>query len=396
MPQTNQAQRIHPLTYAILIASCCTVALFAIGQTRAENEKANGPPHAGGPRVLRADKLQGMLDGKPVTASLIEVTIPPLGASPPHRHPGSVTGYVLEGTLEFAVGDEPVRTLQPGDSFFEPKMVLHRVSRNPDKSRPCKFLVTMVHPADAKHLVIPEEESPAPKNPADEKPSPVSDTCTIDLKDSVNRKAFDASLPTIGLLLFDNVLMTEVTAPIDVFSKPTKDGKRLFNVITVSESLNPVPMESGLRVLPDYTFEDCPQLNVLVVSSSYEMEKVVASADVVAFVKSQGKRADFTMSNCAGAHLIGASGVADGHRIVTYVGGGDLLQKTYPNLSVQDDSTTSFVKDGKMVSSNGNLASYISALELLEEMTNKDHREFVESQLYLQQLQGYRGADATE
>ena len=48
-----------------------------------------------------------------------------------------------------------------------------------------------------------------------------------------------------------------------------------------------------------------------------------------------------------------------------------------------------FVKDGKFLSSNGNLASYISALELLEIMTNTEHRKFVESYLYLDQLKNW-------
>lgn len=215
-------------------------------------------------------------------------------------------------------------------------------------------------------------------------------TCTINMQDSVNRSAFDKALPTIGILLFDKVLMTEVTAPIDVFSKPSIDGKKLFNVITVARKLQPVSMESGLRILPDYEFDDCPELDVLVVSSSYDMETIVASTAILEFVKSKGKATDFMMSNCAGAHLIGASGLADGHKIVTYIGGGSLLQKTYPKLAVQDDDQVSFVRDGKMISSNGNLASYISALELLEEMSSPEHRSFVESHLYLERLREYQ------
>ncbi|WP_422008357.1 hypothetical protein [Roseivirga pacifica] len=54
---------------------------------------------------------------------------------------------------------------------------------------------------------------------------------------------------------------------------------------------------------------------------------------------------------------------------------------------MQDDSQVTYVKDGKFLSSNGNLASYISALELLEILTNKEHRKFVESYLYLDRLQ---------
>jgi transcriptional regulator GlxA family with amidase domain len=92
------------------------------------------------------------------------------------------------------------------------------------------------------------------------------------------------------------------------------------------------------------------------------------------------------VSNCAGAQLIGKSGIADGKKIVTWIGGGAQLQEDYPNLIVQDDSSVMFIEDGKFLSSNGNLASYISALELLEKMTSPAHREFVESYLYLDRL----------
>ena len=73
------------------------------------------------------------------------------------------------------------------------------------------------------------------------------------------------------------------------------------------------------------------------------------------------------------------------------IGGGAELQKRYPALKVQDDATVTFVRDGKFFSSNGNLASYVSALELVEEMTTPEHRAFVESYLYLERLRSYGG-----
>ncbi|PHQ35754.1 cupin domain-containing protein [Rhodopirellula bahusiensis] len=380
----------------VLLLAVGQIAQGQDGQPDSVNASAHtdsaSPSHMKMPvvKVLRSDPLSSKVDGASMSTSLIELTFSPGASSPPHHHPGEVVGYVVEGTLEFKIEGRPLKVLHAGDTFFEPTMVLHEVARNPDGKKTCRVLVTMVHPSDAKRLVIPADEVANAKKEAAAKQIKASpETCTISLKDSVTRAAFDKSLPTIGVLLFGNVLMTEVTAPIDVFSKPGEDGKRMFNVVTVASSLQPVPMESGLRVLPDFSFEDCPELNVLVVSSSYDMEKVVASADIVDFVKSKGKGTDFTMSNCAGAHLIGASGLADGRKIVTYIGGGELLQKTYPKLSVQDDGDVSFVKDGKMISSNGNLASYISALELLEEMTDSAHRKFVESHLYLERLQNY-------
>lgn len=200
-------------------------------------------------------------------------------------------------------------------------------------------------------------------------------------------KPFKQDLPTIGLLMYNGVLTTEVTAAADVFTKPTEDGKQLFNVIEIAETANPIVTEEGLKIVPDYTFDNCPKLDVLFVPSAYDMYAQVHDEDLVSFIREKNEETQYTVSNCAGAQLIGASGIADGKKIVTWIGGGEQLQKDYPNLIVQDDSLVTYVEDGKFSSSNGNLASYISSLALLEKMTNPEHRKFVESYLYLDRLQ---------
>ncbi len=202
-------------------------------------------------------------------------------------------------------------------------------------------------------------------------------------------KPFKSDLPTIGLLMYDGVLQSEVIATSDVFAKPTEEGKQLFNIITVAKTEDPITTEEGMRFIPDYTFENCPKLTALFVPSAYDMYAQVHNEKVVDFIKQKNMETQYTVSNCAGAQLIGKSGIADGKKIVTWIGGGEQLQKDYPNLKVQNDSLVTFVKDGKFLSSNGNLASYISALELVEIMTNKEHRKFVESYLYLDRLQNW-------
>ncbi len=211
-----------------------------------------------------------------------------------------------------------------------------------------------------------------------------SDTLTKHLK------PFKSELPTIGLLMYNGVLQSEVIATSDVFAKPTEDGKQLFNVITIAETSNPITTEEGMRFVPDYTFENCPKLEALFVPSAYDMYAQVHNPKIVDFIKQKNKETTYTVSNCAGAQLIGASGIADGHKIVTWIGGGKQLQLDYPNLKVQNDSLVTFVEDGKFSSSNGNLASYISALKLLEKMTSSEHRAFVESYLYLDRLQDWK------
>ncbi len=210
-----------------------------------------------------------------------------------------------------------------------------------------------------------------------------SDTLTKHLR------PFNEELPTIGLLMYNGVLQSEVIASSDVFAKPTEDGKKLFNVITIAETENTIITEEGIKFVPDYTFENCPKLEALFVPSAYDMYAQVHNEKIVEFISEKNRETKYTISNCAGAQLIGESGIADGRKIVTWIGGGEQLQKDYPKLKVQDDSLVTFVEDGKFLSSNGNLASYISALELLEKMTSPEHRKFVESYLYLDRLQNW-------
>lgn len=230
------------------------------------------------------------------------------------------------------------------------------------------------------------ENTTAYQDPVDEilNPPPVhTDTLTEHLR------AFDEKLPTIGLLMYNGVLQTEVTATSDVFAKPSESGNQLFNVITIAETASPITTEEGLRIIPDYTYGDCPKIDALFVPSAYNMWSQVHNESTVNFIKQKNRETSYTVSNCAGAQLIGAAGIADGHKIVTYVGGGVQLQEDYPALYVQNDSLTTYVKDGKFISSNGNLASYIAALNLLEIMTSPEHRSLVENHLYLNRLRNW-------
>ncbi len=228
-----------------------------------------------------------------------------------------------------------------------------------------------------------EESKTKVENPEFTKTEQKTDTLTKHLK------PFNPELPTIGLLMYNGVLQSEVIASSDVFAKANEDGKQLFNVISIAETENPITTEEGMHFVPDYTFENCPKLTALFVPSAYDMYAQVHNEKIVDFIKEKNMETEYTVSNCAGAQLIGKSGIADGKKIVTWIGGGEQLQKDYPNLKVQNDSLVTFVRDGKFLSSNGNLASYVSALELVEIMTNKEHRKFVESYLYLDRLQNW-------
>lgn len=204
------------------------------------------------------------------------------------------------------------------------------------------------------------------------------------------RKSLVEGLPTIGVLLFDGFLSSEVVAPLDVFTKRSEEDHQLFNVVLIAKTMQPLTSEEGLTVLPNFTMDNLPELSVLIVPSSYHPEIQQKDKDLLAFISKQNETTDFMASHCAGAFLLAAAGVADDKKLVTYISGGELLQSQFPNVLVQDDAVNMVVEDGKLMSSNGNLVSYIASLELLEKMTSKQHRIYVEKALYLDRLMNFK------
>ena len=72
-----------------------------------------------------------------------------------HRHPGPGFGYVLEGEYELGIDDQPTKVVKAGGTFYEPTGCLHRVGRNPGQVK-TRILAWVLHPRDAKNIVIPE------------------------------------------------------------------------------------------------------------------------------------------------------------------------------------------------------------------------------------------------
>ncbi|PCJ97950.1 MAG: glutamine amidotransferase [Flavobacteriaceae bacterium] len=202
----------------------------------------------------------------------------------------------------------------------------------------------------------------------------------------IQHKILNNELPTVGILVFEGVILNEVIAPLDVYSKHSKEGNSLFNVVLIGKKEGLFKSEKGLVFKADYTIENTPELKVLVVPSSYNPTKLASDSELTGFIKKQNETVDYIASHCAGAWLIAASGIADNKEIVTYIGGSEALQKAYPNVKVANDDTVAVVRDGTIFSSNGNLVSYRASLDLLEEMTNKAHRNYVAQELYLDRL----------
>jgi quercetin dioxygenase-like cupin family protein len=111
-------------------------ALFASGNLYADGEHS-------GAKVTTLMR-QPLPDYPGKEGVLVAVEYAPGHDDAAHRHAGHVFVYVLEGTVEMQVEGGELRTLNPGDTFYEDPKGTHGVGRNVSRTKPAKLLVFFV------------------------------------------------------------------------------------------------------------------------------------------------------------------------------------------------------------------------------------------------------------
>jgi quercetin dioxygenase-like cupin family protein len=94
------------------------------------------------------------VDGKSVTTAI--VAFPPDAFTPAHRHPGSVTAFVLEGSVRSQMQGEAPRVYPRGATWFEPPNALHLFAENASSTRPAELLVVFLADSNCGPLVVPD------------------------------------------------------------------------------------------------------------------------------------------------------------------------------------------------------------------------------------------------
>lgn len=180
-----------------------------------------------------------------------------------------------------------------------------------------------------------------------------------------------AATKTIGILVFDGVLTSDITAPAEVFGVASKESWFSdFRVEMIGVSDQPsVTTEEGLEILVDSHIGQVQNLEVLIIPSAYDMGPLLKNKKLIQFIQAQSEKASWLASNCSGAQLLAEAAVLDGKKATTWAGGESDLQKQYPRVAVQSDQN--YVVDGNIVTSNGSVVSYTAALKLLSLMSSE-------------------------
>jgi quercetin dioxygenase-like cupin family protein len=108
-----------------------------------------GGPPAAAPQAGFAGVTRKVLERLPLPGDtrelvVVEVTYPPGGVAPLHRHPVEGAIYIVEGVAESAYGDDAPRRYQAGDTLQDQADIPHTLFRNCDPERPLRFLTIYV------------------------------------------------------------------------------------------------------------------------------------------------------------------------------------------------------------------------------------------------------------
>jgi len=105
-----------------IMAAALLLAGGATGVSQAQTQAPAVPAANGG--ITRSDVLRKDLDAKHEVIQ-VRVDFAAGAAFPMHNHPGVEVAYVLEGAIEYKLGDQPPVTLKAGEGLFIPAGVFH-------------------------------------------------------------------------------------------------------------------------------------------------------------------------------------------------------------------------------------------------------------------------------
>jgi cyclohexyl-isocyanide hydratase len=161
----------------------------------------------------------------------------------------------------------------------------------------------------------------------------------------------------IGLLLFPDITQLDLTGPYEVFIKFPDSRVRL-----VWKTLDPVPAGGGMRIVPDTTFAECPQLDLLCVPGGAGMNRLLNDDETLDFLRGQAAGARYVTSVCTGALVLGAAGLLKGRRATTHWMSHDMLS-AFGAIPVAER----VVRDGNIVTGGGVTAGIDFALAVAAE-----------------------------
>jgi putative intracellular protease/amidase/YHS domain-containing protein len=168
------------------------------------------------------------------------------------------------------------------------------------------------------------------------------------------------SIP-VAFVLSEGAVIIDFTGPWEVFHDVMIPGRseHPFRLYTVSESTSPIRASGGMKIVPDYTFENAPPPKVIVIPAQSE-----PSNATLEWIRRSTKTTDVTMSVCTGAFVLAKTGLLSGKAATTFHGAFVPFANEFPDIHLRRGAR--FVEDGNLATAGGLSSGIDLALRVVE------------------------------
>jgi cyclohexyl-isocyanide hydratase len=176
----------------------------------------------------------------------------------------------------------------------------------------------------------------------------------------------------IGMLLYPNLTQLDLTGPAQVLSRaPGAQMHYLWKTI------EPIPSDAGIALMPTTTFKDCPQLDLICVPGGAGQVALMTDDETLSFLRRQAEKAKYVTSVCTGSLILGAAGLVNGYKSACHWMYRDFLP-AFGAIPVN----ARVVKDRNRISGGGVTAGIDFALTVVAEIWGEEAAKMI--QLYLE------------
>lgn len=172
----------------------------------------------------------------------------------------------------------------------------------------------------------------------------------------------------VGIVLFNNIEVLDFCGPFEVFSatrlneEKRREEPSPFEVLLVAENSEPIVTTGNMRVIPDYTFNCCPKLDILCVPGGWGIRHELKNPAMLDWLRTRAGEVEVLSSVCTGSMLLGFAGLLDGHHATTHWRSLDWMRESFPGVSVEYDKHV--VEEGALFTSAGISAGIDMALKV--------------------------------
>jgi transcriptional regulator GlxA family with amidase domain len=180
----------------------------------------------------------------------------------------------------------------------------------------------------------------------------------------------------IGIVVFDDAEELDFVGPWEVFTMASNVQAGIHDVMLVAEKEGPVRCAKGMRVLPDVTFANCPQLDVVLIPGGQGTRRELENKPLLDWIAKTAETCQWVTSVCTGALLLTAAGPAKGKRVTTHWAFVETLRGRKEASEVLDNMR--YVRDGNVVTAAGVSAGIDMALWLTGQLHTPDFARLVQ------------------